>query len=160
MTTRYAFQGYEKETMARAYGNGLPISVKHATMVCQYIRGKSLTRAKKMLQEVIMMEKAVPMTRFNFDRGHKKSIGPGRYPVKTCQEIVHILESAEKNAQQKNLGDVVVLHICAQRAAKPWHYGRKRRRQMKRAHVEVVVGKGAETKKEEKKQTKKKSEPT
>ena len=114
--------------MAKAMGSSLPISVKHAAMVCNYIRGKPIARAKKMLEEVIAMKEAVPMTRFNFDRGHKPKIGPGRYPIKTCQEILQIVESAEKNAQQKNLSEVSVLHICAHRAAKPWHYGRKRRR--------------------------------
>ncbi len=165
MTIGYAFQGYDKENMARALGSSLPISAKHSEMVCNYIRGKSVERAKKMLEEVIAMEKAVPMTRHNFDRGHKTKIGPGRYPVKTCEEILMILKSAEKNAQQKNIADPVVLHICAQKAAKPWHYGRKRRRQMKRAHIEIVLAKALKepvkkvkrtvktVKKEEKKQT-------
>ncbi len=161
MTMKYAFQGYDKENMARALGASLPISAKHSEMVCNYIRGKSVERAKKMLEEVIAMEKAVPMTRHNFDRGHKTKIGPGRYPIKTCEEILMILKSAEKNAQQKNISDPIVLHICAHKAAKPWHYGRKRRRQMKRAHIEIVLAKALKEvvkvkrtiKKEEKKQT-------
>jgi len=136
---KYAFQGYIKETMARAFGSDLPISWKTATMICNAIRNKSLQEAKDFLNAVIQKKKAVKMTRYNFDRGHKKGIGPGRFPVKASKEILKIIESAEANARQKNLTDLQLKHICVHRASKPWHYGRQRRRQMKRAHVEVVI---------------------
>jgi len=125
--------------MARALGRDLPISVKHSTMVCNAVRGKSVERAKKILEDAIEMKKAIKFTRFNFDRGHKPKIGPGRYPVRTCSEILKVLKSAEANGHQKNLSDLRLVHICAQRASRPWHYGRQRRRQMKRCHIEIVV---------------------
>ena len=146
--------------MARALGKDLPISVKHATMVCNAIRGKSVERAKVILEEAIGLKKAIKFTRFNFDRGHKTKIGPGRYPVKTCTEIMRILKSAEANGHQKNLSTMVIVHVCAHKASKPWHYGRQRRRQMKRAHIEIAVAEKAKEKKQrsekpEKKEAKK-----
>lgn len=139
MKQGYAFQGFEPEKMARALGKDLPISAKHATMVCNAIRGKRIERARTILEEAIALKKAIKFTRFNFDRGHKTKIGPGRYVVGTCSEILKILNSAESNGHQKNLENMAVLHICAHKASKPWHYGRQRRRQMKRAHIEIVV---------------------
>ncbi len=136
---RYAFQGFRKEKMARAFGLDLPISWKTAIMVCNVLRNKPLDDAKKLLNEVIKKKKAIPVTKYNFDRGHKKGIGPGRFPVKAGREILKIIESAEANAHQKNIENLILKHICVHRASKPWHYGRQRRRQMKRAHVEVVL---------------------
>lgn len=136
---RYAFQGFKKEKMARAFGSDLPISWKTATMVCNAIRNKPLENAKKLLNEVIEKKRAIPFTRYNFDRGHKKCIGPGRFPVKASREILRIIESAEANAHQKNISNLILKHVCVHRASKPWHYGRQRRRQMKRANVEVVL---------------------
>lgn len=145
---RYAFQNFNKETMARAVGTDLPVSMKNAAMVCNAVRGKPTTRAKKMLNEVINLKFAIKFTRFNMDRGHKKKIGPGKYPVKTCQQILAVLENAEANANQKNLGETFIKHTCAHVASKPFRYGRYSRRKMKRAHVEIVL---EEIKKEEKK---------
>jgi len=139
MKQQYAFQGFEKEKMARALGKDLPISTKHSVMVCNAIRGKKIETAKKILENVMVMKQAIKYTRFNFDRGHKKKIGPGRYPVETCREIMKILKSAEANAHQKNLENLCLAHTCAQKASRPWHYGRHRGRQMKRTHIEIVL---------------------
>ena len=127
--------------MAIAIGRDLPISTKNATEVCKRVRGKSIERAKKILQDAIEMKLAIPMTRFNIDRGHKKIVGPGRYLPKTCMEILRIIKLAEANAHQKNLDSLVLRHINAHKAATPHHYGRHRGRKMKRSHIEVVVEK-------------------
>jgi hypothetical protein len=34
---------------------------------------------------------------------------------------------------------MVILHLCAHTASKPWHYGRKKRQKMKRTNLEVVL---------------------
>ena len=150
MRQGYAFQGFEKEKMARALGKDLPISVKHATMVCNAIRGKGIERARAILEDAMNLKKAIKFTRFNMDRGHKRKIGPGRFVPKTCGEIAKVLKSAESNGHQKNLSNMRIVHICAHRASKPWHYGRQRRRQMKRSHIEIVLAE-----KQEKKEAKK-----
>lgn len=137
---KYAFQGFDKEKMAKAAGLDLPISFKNGTMVCNAVRGKSVVRAKKILNDAINMKMAIKFTRYNWNRGHKKGIGSGKYPVKTCKEILAIIESAEANAHQKNLGtELNIRHICVHNAARPFRYGRQRRRKMKRSHVEVVL---------------------
>lgn len=136
---RYAFAQYDGEKMSRAIGNALPISEKHAAMVCNAVRGKNIERAKTILQNAISKKEAIKFTKHNMDLAHKRKIGPGRYPVKTCEHILYTIESAEANARQKNLENLFIKHICVHRASKPWHFGRQKRRKMKRANVEVVL---------------------
>jgi len=140
--------------MARTIGLSLPISLKDSIEVCNYIRGKDVDEAKKLLENVTCEKQAVPMRRFNKDRGHKKGIGPGKYPKNVCKEILELLEGVAANAQFKglNTSSMLVKHISVQKGATQWHYGRQRRRQMKRTHIELVV---EEQKKEKKKDVKK-----
>ena len=131
----------EKESMAYVAGINLGISSKVSIEISSWLRGKSLTKAKSMLERVIAMEQAVPYRRFNKDVGHKPGIGPGRYPVKASSEFLDLLKSAESNAVDKgiNAQDLFIFHISADRAAQQWKYGRQRRRKAKRTHVKIVL---------------------
>jgi len=85
------------------------------------------------------MKMAVPYRRCR-EAPHKKGIGPGKYPIKACEQIISLIEEAAANAQYKGLGgNLQIVHTNAQKADTPWHFGRKRRRKMKRTHVEMVV---------------------
>ena len=132
------------KNFARAIGRDLPISIKTSINVCNFIRGISVERAKKILDNAISKKQAIPYRRFTMDLGHKRNIGPGRYPVKACTHILEIIKSAEANA--KNIGlstkGMVIEKLIANRAARPFRYGRKRRIKMKRTHIEVVVSEG------------------
>ena len=113
------------------------------------IRGMNVQAAKAMLNEVIKQKRPVPYKRCNKNIGHRRGrIAAGRFPIKACTEIVKLIESAETNAQFRglNTGSLVLRHISAQRAAGAWHYGRLRRRQMKRTHLEIIVEESAEKK--------------
>ena len=130
-----------KENCAKAYGSGLPISTKQSIEICSYIRGKNLDKAIKMLIRVQEKKDAVPYTRFNNDIGHKPGIGPGRYPEKSTKHFIDLLESVKSNAQVKGLNtdNLEIIHIVANKASRPWRYGRHRRRKAKRTHVELIV---------------------
>ncbi len=137
----YTFRDYNREHMARAVGMALPISFKQSVEICNFIKNKNITQAKKMLQDVIDKKAAVPFRRYNWDLGHKKAIGPGRYPMSASKEFIRLIESVESNAQFKGLSssNLVIAHVTAHKAGKAWHYGRKSRRRMKRTNVEIVV---------------------
>jgi large subunit ribosomal protein L22 len=131
-----------KNNMAKASGRFLNISIKKSVEVCDSLRGKSLEFGLKLLDDVIQEKAPIQYKKHNRGgTGHKPGIGPGRYPIKTCVEIRKILKSAEANAEQKGLDSksLFIAHICAQKAPISWHYGRMRRRKMKRAHLEVVL---------------------
>jgi len=132
---------YNKETMAKVVGKSLPISTKQSIEVCNFIRGKNVQKMKDFLKDVIDMKKAVKFTRFNKGMGHKKGIGPGRYPIKTSKEILELLESAESNAQLKGLNssNLIIGHVNADKASTAWHYGRQRRRMMKRTNLNIIL---------------------
>jgi len=141
---KYAFEGYAKESMARAKGISLGISSKQSIEICSFIRGKKIATAKRMLEDVIAMKRAVPFKRFNHNIGHRKSMGPGRYPVKACSEILKVVKACEANAQFKglNTSGLVIAHASADFASRPFHYGRQSRRKMKRTHIQIVVVEG------------------
>jgi large subunit ribosomal protein L22 len=141
MVYHYAFREFSKEHMARAVGIALPVSVKHSVEVLSHIKNRKIADAKRLLDLVIQEKKALQYRRFNQNLAHKTRIGPGRFPVKTASEIKGLLESIEANAQFQglNTANLVVLHASAKKAPGAWHYGRKRRRKMKRATIEIVV---------------------
>ncbi len=155
--TTYRYTTKTAADEAKAVGIALPVSYKQSYEVAKFIRGKSLPVAKKMLEDVIALKRPVPMTRFNRDTGHKHGMAAGRFPVNTCKHILKLLEGAESNAQFKGLStaNLVVRHIVAQRGPTSFRYGRHRRRQAKRAHVEVIVAEVKEQKAEGKEVAKK-----
>lgn len=129
------------EAQAVARGVSLPISLKESVEVCKYIKGKPLDKAKNVLEMAINLQRAIPFTRFNRDMGHKKGIAAGRFVPKTCSTILKLIKSAEGNAAFKglNTSNLVVYQIFANKAAKPWRFGRHKRRKQKRAHVTVIL---------------------
>ncbi|MBW2971379.1 50S ribosomal protein L22 [Candidatus Woesearchaeota archaeon] len=141
MRYSYAVNNLDKEKTAKAVGISLGISTKNSVEVCKYVRNKNAEQALRMLEDVTKLKKAVPFRRHIFDLAHKRKIGPGRYPVKTCEEIIGVIENAMSNAENKGLSreDLYIKHICAHLAATPWRYGRHARRKAKRTHIEVVL---------------------
>lgn len=155
----YAFKNFGSDT-AKAYGSNLDISTKVAINVCNMLRGMDVNKAMVKLQNVIDFKEAVPFTRFTDGVGHRKgNMASGRFPQKASKAILALINSAVANAANKGLADdLVIVHICAHKAATPLHQGRQRRRAMKRTHVELVV-KESEVKKAPKKTSTKKSAP-
>ena len=137
----YTFRTYNEEHMARALGMALPISFKQSVEICGFIKNKNVNDAKKLLQNVSEKKLAIPFKRYNWDLGHKKKIGPGRYPEKASKEFIKLIDNVEANAQFKglNTSNLVIAHISANNAGKAWHFGRKTRRRMKRTNVEIIV---------------------
>ena len=151
----------EKE-IAKASGMSLPISTKQSIEVCNFLRNKTLEKAKAILERVLEKKEAIPFKRFGSDTGHKRGpIGAGRYPQKTAKEILKVLNSVESNAQLKGLNpdDLKIIQLIANKASTPWRFGRKRRRKAKRTHIEIIVkSKEIKSKVETKKEIKKDKE--
>jgi len=136
----------EGEKYARALGRDLPISRKHAIMVCRAIRGMKLDDAMKYLEDVIAKRRPVPFVRFTTSVGHKRGMGPGRYPVKAAKYILKVLENAEANAEYKGLDtdSMVIRHIAAHKGRTvkkymPRAYGRATPWFKEHVHIEVIL---------------------
>ncbi len=133
-------QDYDEKRMAKARLNNAPLSRKIATEISNMIRFKSTKKAKMLLEEVMVMKRAVPYKSFNRAVAHRVGIGPGRYPVKAVNEILTLIKLAEANASNKGLGnDLIIKHLAANKGNMQWHHGRQSRRQVKATHVEIVL---------------------
>ncbi|VVB80922.1 50S ribosomal protein L22 [uncultured archaeon] len=136
----YSYSTKITENCAKAVGLSLPISLKKSTQVCQAVRGMNVQKAKKLLEDAITLKKAIPFTRYNRNVAHKAGMAAGRFAVKTCEEILDLLKSAEANAQFKGLstGNLIIRHASAQKGPTTQKYGRQRTK-TKRAHIELVL---------------------
>jgi large subunit ribosomal protein L22 len=137
--TNYSFKTIS-DKMARAYGKSLPISTKVSINICNALRGMTVDKALAYLQDVVDEKRAIPFTRFNDGVGHRPGMAAGRYPRKASLAIARVIASAATNAAAKGLSsDLKIISLVANKASSPLHYGRQRRRSMKRTHIEVVV---------------------
>ncbi len=144
---------------AKASGRSLPISTKFAIEVCGFIRYKNLQEAKRILEGTVKGTTPIPFKKAVHDLGHKKGIGPGRFPRNAAREILVVLKSLEANAQSLGLDTsrLKITHAVASFASRPTHGGRHRGL-FKRTHVFVEAEESApKLKKEEKKKSSKES---
>lgn len=113
---------------AIAAGRDLRISYKDTVEILNAIRGLKLDEAKKLLEDVIKMRRPIPYRVHNGKVGHKRGMGPGRYPVKAAKAVLKVLLNAEANAEYKGLdtSKLWVVHAAA-------HKGMKIRSYMPRA---------------------------
>lgn len=150
------------EHNASAKMTNLPISTKQSVEISNYLRYKNTAFAKKFLEDVTVLKKAVPFKRFNRDRGHKAGMAAGRYPQKAAKEFLLLVKSVEANAQAKglNTGNLKIVKILANKASVPATGGRNRQG-TKRSHIEIMVKEGTDKSvaKKSKLKTEKKVEP-
>ena len=145
----YSITDIDVEKTVKASGRELRISPKHAREVCKTINGMNLDHAKEYLQQVIQKKKPVPFRRFNKHVPHRHGLEKafsGRYPVKTAQQILKILEGAEANAEYKGLDmeNLRIIHASASQGMKvkrfiPRAFGRSSPRFTTLTHVELVL---------------------
>ena len=99
-----------------------------------------MPKAKKLLEEVIVLKRAIRFTKYNDNMGHQAGMASGAYPVSTCTHILKILKNAEANAQFKGLStaNLIIKHANAQTGPTTSRMGRKRV-QAKRTHIELIL---------------------
>lgn len=136
----YAYNGPTTGT-ARAVLKDAPVSSKVAIEIAKHLKGKTTEAAKALLERVIKHQEAIPYTRFTDGVGHKRGpMAAGRYPEKAAAHFLQLITTAEANANNHNLSaELKIIHLLAHKASSPFHFGRLRRRQMKRSHIEIVV---------------------
>ncbi|MCD6414818.1 MAG: 50S ribosomal protein L22 [Candidatus Diapherotrites archaeon] len=128
---------------AKAYGYELNISRRHAVEVCRAVRGMNLEKAKKFLEDVIDKKRFVEFKKHNKQIPHRTGGKPGRYPVKAAKTILKLLENAENNAEERGMGDnLVVRHIAAHKGRtykRLASKGRWKQSDMETTNIEVVL---------------------
>ncbi|MEM3555339.1 MAG: 50S ribosomal protein L22 [Candidatus Micrarchaeia archaeon] len=131
--------------VARAQMHDVDASFKDLTQVCSSIRGKEVSEAVRLLEEVRLGKIPIHYRKFNKKLGHRRELGgkKGRYPKKSAEIVLEVLKNAVANARYKGLGEkLVVKHAAANKqniypriASK----GRAMRSDYETARIEVVL---------------------
>jgi len=126
---------------AKASCKDVGISTKHCIEICRALRYKNTTYAKKYLEEVSEIKRAVPMLYFHRNIAHKKGMSSGRFPEKAAKVVLKLIQAVEANAQNlgMDISELKITRILANRAAQPYTGGRHRRG-TKSTHLEIEVG--------------------
>ena len=137
------------EKTAKASGRELKVSHKAAREVCRAVKGMNLVQSKEFLRDVMVKKKPVPYSRFTKKLGHKGGIPNhcvGRYPIKTAETILHVIEAAQANAENKGLDvdRLRIMHAAAYPGMKlkryaPRAHGRASPKYETTTHVEIVL---------------------
>ncbi|NLT37532.1 MAG: 50S ribosomal protein L22 [Methanomassiliicoccus sp.] len=136
----------DPDKTAKAIGKEKPVSPKDSREICRMVRGKSVTVAIRMLEEVIDLKRPVPFGRYNTGVAHKIGVGPGRFPKKSAEAILEVIQSAKHNAEYKgldsenmkvkvitaNLGRTIPGHM-------PRAYGRSTPWNQQTVNIEVIL---------------------
>jgi len=125
----YTYRDESGVNVARARGVEVPISPKKTYEIMNSIRGRSVERARTILEDAIALRKAIPFRRYNQETAHHTGTGPGRYATKVAKNILQVLENAEENAEYEGL-DADRLFVKVAASAR----GRIRKASMPRAH--------------------------
>jgi large subunit ribosomal protein L22 len=137
------------EKTAKASGRELKVSHKAAREVCKAVKGMNLVQSKEFLRDVMVKKKPVPYTRYTKKLGHKGGMENhcvGRFPIKTAEQILHVIEAAQANAENKGLDvdRLRIMHAAAYQGIKlkrfmPRAHGRASPKFDTTTHVEIVL---------------------
>ncbi|MCL1810642.1 MAG: 50S ribosomal protein L22 [Methanomassiliicoccaceae archaeon] len=136
----------DPDISAKALARDQPVSPKFAREVAGMVRYMNAEKAVTVLEEVIALERPVPLKRYNKRVSHKKGVGPGRYPVKASKAILEVIRSAMSNAEYKGLdaSSMVITTITIARGqTMPGHmpraHGRATQWNQETANIEVII---------------------
>ena len=129
-----------KKEFAVAKAYDLPISTKKAVAICKVIKGKHPKDAITLMEEVIKLKKAIPMTGEipHRKKAHRLSKhAQGRYPVRAAKYFIKVLKQAIANASQVGLDeDKLYISIAkADKGSTVYRPGRFWGRKFKRTHL-------------------------
>jgi large subunit ribosomal protein L22 len=136
----------DPDISAKAVAKDQHISPKFAREVAGMVRGMMVEKAVATLEEVIAMERPVPLKRYKKRVSHKKGVGPGRYPVKVSEAVLAVIKSAMSNAEYKGLdaSNMAITTITIARGQTiPGHMpraqGRATQWDQETANIEVII---------------------
>ncbi len=144
-TWRYSVQ-LDPTRTAVASLRDVDVSYKEMVELLDVIRGKKLSEARRILEEVAEKKRAVPFKRHYGKVGHRRGMGPGRYPVKAAKKLLALLDNVENNAEFKGLDveNLWIIHVAAHKGLTikrfmPRAFGRSTPKVKQMVHVEIAV---------------------
>lgn len=113
-------------------GYSIRISPKYSKYVCRMITGKSIIRAKEMLEGVILEKFPVKMTALEVPHQKGKGISGAKYPKDTAKGILLLVKQLESNCNVNQIENPVIKIAMPNRASEP---ARRAGRHGKRTHL-------------------------
>ncbi|HVP24574.1 MAG TPA: 50S ribosomal protein L22 [Methanomicrobiales archaeon] len=139
----------EGEDIARAKANEEDISPKHAFEIARFIKKMRTDDAIEYLNQVVSLEKAIPIRVYNKKVPHRRGLGgwhTGRYPQKAAKVFIKLLNAAQKNAEYIGLdaANLKIVHVQANRGRRheaffPRAMGRATPKNRETVNLEVIV---------------------
>ncbi len=141
----------ESKKTAKTMAANANVSLKYATEICNQIKGKTAEWTESFLQDIEQHKRFLPLKRYNKKVAHRKGDSmhgekAGRYPEKTVQVFLKLLENAKANADYKGLDTekLVIKHAFASQGFARRSVQTKGKiggkvRKKKSAHLEVVL---------------------
>ena len=131
--------GIVAKEVAIVNGFSLGISTKHSSSIGKMIYTKTIDRAIEMLELVLKMKMAVPMTALEIPHKRRSLIpgpvgGAGRFPANASREIIHLLKQLKANCESSGVENPVITLFVANIASRPF---RKDRTRAKRTHIHI-----------------------
>lgn len=137
---------FDPETTAKAFGREFHCSPKHSENIARALSGMDVSKAKQYLEEIIIFKKALPFKTHKRMVSHKKGIGPGGYPQKSCRFFLEVLKNAENNAEYKGLNpeNMYIAHVSAYkgrviRGFMPRAFGRSSAWNEQTTNIEIII---------------------
>jgi len=133
----YSAHPADEAKSCKTRGSNLRVHFKNTREAAMAIKGLSLKRAQRFLQDVIKHKDIVPVRRYKDGVGRhpqaaKYGVTQGRWPEKSCRYLLDLLQNAESNAEIKGLDveTLFITHIQVNQAP-------KMRRRTYRAHGRI-----------------------
>ncbi|MBI3587624.1 50S ribosomal protein L22 [Candidatus Micrarchaeota archaeon] len=108
---------FDPAKSGRSQGYDIDASYKDLAQACKAMEGRSVSAARKLLEEAIELKKPIRFYKFNKGMGHRSQLGgkKGKFPRKECRLLLKILANAYSNALSNGVEgkDAVVLHAIA-----------------------------------------------
>jgi large subunit ribosomal protein L22 len=148
---KYAYKiPIEKEdVMVKASLREVPISPKHAVEISREIKGLTIDKARRLLEDVINFKRPIAFKRYNKKVAHRRGLSgwpTGRYPVKAAEYFLKLLDNLENSADLKGLDTsrLKIIHCASYRGRKvkkyvPRAFGRSSPFFDTLVHIEIVA---------------------
>lgn len=142
--------GKESKT-AKAIIKNANISLKYSTEISNQIKGLYLEKVINWLERIKNHEDYLPLKKYNKKVAHRKGnpkngVKSGRYPEKTINVFIDLLNLAKNNADIKGLNTekLNILHAFASKGITRYSHQSKgkiggKTRRKNSTHIEVIV---------------------
>jgi large subunit ribosomal protein L17e len=151
--TRYSVEPEVPEKVSKSRGSHLRVHFKHCREIAHYTKGMKVTKALKILDDVLEFKAVIPFVRYTGGIGRKamakKCNAPGdkgRFPVKATAVYKDLLKNAVSNAEIKGLDveNLVIDHAQVNQAPAGRRrtyraHGRIGKYASQPAHIEIML---------------------